>query len=147
MICGILATTSIAFACWWLLPSVLFWIGWEIAAALLVAVGCVGEWHMIKNPAQAGHEDQHRKRELQFIAAVAVGVSMELFAIPHAILEAVRLEHEVATLNERATGNELATEVVQARIAQAELDTARANRQAELARKETQLLRSNRSDA
>jgi hypothetical protein len=96
MICGILATISIVVIGFILLPSFWFWVCWEIAAAGLVAVGCGGEWYMFLNPAKDGHETPHRRRELQFITAVAIGVIMEFFALGHAIPEAMRLEKEAA---------------------------------------------------
>jgi len=101
IICGILATISIPVIGFILLPSFWFWVCWEIVAAGLVAVGCCGEWYMFFNPAKEGHESHHRRRELQFITAVAIGVFMEFLALGHAIPEVMRLEKDVAVSKER----------------------------------------------
>src|SRR5437899_12517248 len=53
-ICAIIATISIAAFGFLLLPSIWFWIGWEILGAVLVAIGCVGEWYLITNPPMSG---------------------------------------------------------------------------------------------
>src|SRR5437867_1852433 len=88
IISGILATISLAVTGFVLLPSFWFWVCWEIAAAGLVALGCIGEWYMFCNPAKEGHELHHRRREMQFITAVAIGVFMEFLALGHVIPEA-----------------------------------------------------------
>lgn len=54
---------------------------------------------MFKTAAKPGHEDHHRHRELQFILAVAIGVTMELIGLGHAIPEAIKLEGTVETLS------------------------------------------------
>lgn len=101
MISGILAAILIAIVSYLLLPPVWFWIGFEVVAALLVAVGCVGEWYLFHHPAgrEKREKEQHRKFEARFILAVAAGVTMEFFALAHAIPEAIRLELQVAQLN------------------------------------------------
>src|SRR5437879_5309371 len=85
MIWGILATTSIAVVAFLVHPRLWFWVSWEVFAAALVAIGCIGEWYLFGNPATVGHEAKHDRRELQFISAVSIGVTMELFALAHAI--------------------------------------------------------------
>jgi len=89
------------------LSSFWFWTCWEVLAAGAVAIGCFGEWYMFLHPAKKGHEFPHRRRELQFITAVAIGVAMEFFALFHAIPEGARLERGVAEANERTSTNEL----------------------------------------
>lgn len=98
MISGILAAILIAVVSYILLPLVWFWIGFEVFAALLVAVGCVGEWYLFHRPAgrEKREKEQHRKFESRFILAVAAGVTMEFFALAHAIPAAIRLEKEAA---------------------------------------------------
>src|SRR5882762_6157852 len=64
IIWGILAAILIAICLFLLLPSLWFWISWEIVAAGLVAIGCFGEWHLFRTPASPGHEEEHRRREL-----------------------------------------------------------------------------------
>lgn len=101
MICGIIATISIAVLGFFSLPTLWFWISWEILAGGLVAVGCVGEWILFRNPAEERNKlqkEHHRRRELQCITAVAIGVVMEFVALAHAIPEAIRLEAEVASI-------------------------------------------------
>lgn len=97
---------------WFAMPSVWFWIGFETLAAMLVAIGCVGEFYLFHHP--AGHKERqredHHKLESRFIFAVAFGVTMELFALAHAIPAAFKLEKEVALANERASTNELRAE-------------------------------------
>lgn len=99
IICGIIATISIAVLGFLMLSSSWFWISWEVVAAGLVAIGCAGEWYLFLNPAKDGHELHHRRRELQFVTAVALGVLMEFFALSHAIPEAIRLEKDVSEAN------------------------------------------------
>src|ERR1700690_2093630 len=83
IICGIIATISIVGVCFFEFSSFWFWTSWEIIAAALVAIGCIGEWIMFLKPAKKGGESDHRHRELQFITAVAIGVAMEFFALSH----------------------------------------------------------------
>src|SRR6266481_3508304 len=107
IICGILATISIVGVGFVLYPSFWFWVCWEIVAAGLVSVGCGGEWFMFQNPAKEGMELQHRRREMQFITSVAIGVFMEFFALGHAIPEAMRLEKEASDAHEHVAKLEL----------------------------------------
>lgn len=100
MISGILATFSIVVVGYFLLRPIWFWVCWEIFAAGLVAVGCAGEWYLFKNPAKRGHAPEHKRSELKFVTAVALGVSMELVALAHAIPESIKLEREVEELRE-----------------------------------------------
>src|SRR5437867_12703194 len=89
---GIMAAILAARIGFVFLISVWFWICWEIFAGALVAVGCFGEWYLLKTPAKRGEEDHHKTRELQFILVVAIGVTMEFLALSHSIPEALRLE-------------------------------------------------------
>lgn len=98
IICGVFATISIAVLAFLALPSLWFWVCWEIIAAALVAVGCGGEWYLFQNAAKEGHESLRRRRELQFIAVVAIGVTLEFIALIHAIPEALRREREIRQL-------------------------------------------------
>ena len=79
-----LATISIVVLGFVALPSVWFWISWEIVGGVLVAVGCIGEWRLI------GQERHPAEKKL--IAAVAIGVTMELMGLAHSIPEAIRME-------------------------------------------------------
>jgi len=99
VICATLMTISAVVLAFLLLPSLWFWVCWEILAAGLVALGCCGEWYMFLNPAKKGHESHHRRKELQFITAVAIGVFMEFLALAHAIPEAIRLQNQVEALH------------------------------------------------
>ena len=114
IISGILATISIAVIARIVVPAIWFWIAFEVSAALLVAVGCAGEWYLHHHPAgrKKVEKKEHHKLESRFIAAVVVGVFMEFFALGHAIPEAVRLEKDVASANDRASTNELQVAVL-----------------------------------
>jgi hypothetical protein len=98
MICGIIATISIVVVGFFSLSAFWFWTCLEITAGGLVAGGCWGEWYLFKNPPDEGDESQkllHRRKELQCIIAVAIGVTVEFAALSHAIPEAIRLEKDV----------------------------------------------------
>jgi hypothetical protein len=109
IISGILATISIVVIARIIVPAIWFWIGFEVVATLLVTIGCGGEWYLHHHPAgrKKVEKQEHHKIESRFIAAVAVGVFMELVFLGHAIPEAIKLENEVASANERAYTNEL----------------------------------------
>jgi len=98
MISGIIATISIIVIGAFAFSSFWFWTSLEIIAGLMVAVGCWGEWNLFKNPAQGGHESAHRRKELQYILAVAIGVTIEFCALLHSIPEAIRLEQNVVDI-------------------------------------------------
>jgi hypothetical protein len=91
-----------------LLSSFWFWVSLEIIAALLVAVGCSGEWWLHHHPAgrKRKEKDEHHKLESRFIAMVALGVIIELFALGHSIKEGKKLEDKVSLANERAENTE-----------------------------------------
>lgn len=111
MICGIIATISIVVIGFFLLSTFWFWTCLEIIGGFLVAVGCIGEWYLFGHPAKAGHELSHRRSELQYIVAVAVGVSMEFLAILHSIPETIRLERnvvDIGTTNAQLVASNLA---------------------------------------
>lgn len=132
MISGILAAILIAVVLYATIPSVWFWIGFEVLAALLVAIGCSGEWYLHHHPAgrRRKEKDEHHKLESRFIAAVVVGVFMEFFSLGHAIPEAIRLENDVAVANleaKRAGTNAAAS---YERAAVAERESGQANERA-----------------
>jgi hypothetical protein len=138
IISGILAAILIAVVLYVSLPPVWFWIGFEIFAALLVAVGCAGEWWLHHHPAgrRKVEKEEHHNLESRFIAAVVFGVFMELFSLGHAIPEAMKLEVAVASANERAgTATNMAAQAIEKA---AKFDLARA-----VAERETELMRSN----
>lgn len=112
VISATLATISAAVFGWLWLPSLWFWICWEVFAGALVVVGCFGEWYLFKTPATPEGEDLHRAKELQFIFVVAIGVTMELAGLAHSIPEAMRLERDVSLANERVSTNEFRVEVL-----------------------------------
>src|SRR2546423_170578 len=98
IIWGIIAAIPCGVLGFLLLRSLGFWICWEIVAAGLVALGCFGEWYMFKHPVKDNDKERHQK-ELQFIMAVTIGVTMEFLGLAHAIPEAARLEKKVAEAN------------------------------------------------
>lgn len=104
IISGILAIMLIVWLGYALLPPARFWIAFEFVSAVLVAVGCVGELCLFHLPSGRlkREKEKHHHLESRFILAVAVGVTMELFALSHAISEATRLEQGIASANERA---------------------------------------------
>ena len=124
IISGILATISIVVIARIVFPAIWFWIGFEVSAALLVAIGYAGEWYLHHHPAgrKKVEKEEHHKLESRFIAAVVIGVFMEFLALGHAIPEAVRLEKNVASANERASTNEL--QVLELKTNLAELNKA-----------------------
>lgn len=132
IISGILATISIAVIARIVLPAVWFWIGFEVFAALLVAVGCGGEWYLHHHPAgrKKVEKEEHHKLESRFIAAVAVGVFMEFFSLGHAIPEAIKLEKEAADAQVQV--KQLGVQIIDTSniVAQADLRIALANTQA-----------------
>ena len=109
IISGILAIILIVWLGYALLSPARFWIAFEFVSAVLVAVGCVGELYLFHLPSGRikREKEKHHYLESRFILAVAVGVTMELFALAHAISEATRLEQDVASANERTSANEL----------------------------------------
>jgi hypothetical protein len=109
IISGIVATVLAIALGWSLLPSFWFWVSFEILAALLVAMGCCGEWWLHHHPAgrRKNEKDEHHRLEAKIIAMVALGVVMELFVLAHSIREGVRLERKVSEANERATSNQV----------------------------------------
>lgn len=114
VICGIIATISIVVIGFLVLSSFWFWTSWETIAGGLVAAGCWGEWYLFRNPVDEGDELQklrHRRKELQCIIAVAIGVTAEFAALSHAIPEAVRLETNVVEIG--TTNAQLSLQVAQ----------------------------------
>jgi hypothetical protein len=111
IIWGILLAISIIVFAWFEFPPVWFWIGFEVVSAILVAGGCIGELYLFHHPAgrQKREKNEHHKLESRFILAVAVGVTMELFALAHAIPQAVKVEKDVA--EQKATNLSLSIEL------------------------------------
>jgi hypothetical protein len=109
IISGIIATISLIVALFVFLSPFWFWVSFEIIAAVLVAVGCFGEWWLHHHPAglERRAKDIHHSLESKIIGMVAIGVFMELFALGHSIREGVKLENKLAEANERASTNEL----------------------------------------
>jgi hypothetical protein len=75
-----------------------FWICWEVAAAIGVAVGCTGEWYLIQNKPTPDKAEEHHRNEVRLVLVVAVGVTMELIALAHVIPETMALEKEAQQL-------------------------------------------------
>ncbi|MGA2177324.1 MAG: hypothetical protein ABSH38_20305 [Verrucomicrobiota bacterium] len=75
-----------------------FWISWEIFGAILVSIGCIGEWMLLLSE----EHSEHKNREKLFAIIVAIGVTMDVFGLIHAIPEALQLSRDVAEANERA---------------------------------------------
>jgi len=97
IISGIASAIVLIVASWLIFSAFWFWVFFEIAAALLVATGCSGEWWLHHHPAgrKKQEKDEHHKLESRFIASVVFGVTMELFALGHSIKEGVKLENAV----------------------------------------------------
>ena len=94
--------TGIILGFFWSTFSILDWI--EIVAAVLVAIGCIGELYLVfKNPPK---DDEVLKRfekkkhllERVFVCVVALGVTTELVALPFALKESAKLQAEVERL-------------------------------------------------
>jgi len=101
IICGIIIATFIAVVGYISLSAFWFWICWVFIGAGLVAIGCIGEWVLFINPAPESDEklkSHHRHRELQFITAVAIGVTMDFIGLFHEMPEAIRLEQNVVDI-------------------------------------------------
>jgi hypothetical protein len=108
IISGILSTICLVVIAFVLLPSFWFWVLFEFSAAILVAHGCIGEWYLHHHPAgrKKVERQEHHKQESRFIFSVALGVTMELFALAHSIREGVKLESKVSQANERTANTE-----------------------------------------
>lgn len=105
-------------------PRVWFWISWEILGGLLVAIGCIGEWVLLSKREDA----HHRWLEKKFAVAVAIGVTMDVIGLSHAIPEAIRLENKASNAwkmageaNERASLNESNNLIAQSNLAALQL--------------------------
>jgi len=96
----IAATSFLMAIAFIVLPSFWSWVSFETVAVSLVAIGCSGEWYLHHHPAgrKRQEKDDHHKLESRFIGAVALGVTMELFALGHSIREGLKLENKVAQL-------------------------------------------------
>jgi hypothetical protein len=95
-----------------------FWFCWEIVGTVLVSIGCVGEWLLLYKR----HDAEHTRREKYFAIAVAVGVTMDVFGLLHAIPGALRLSHDVAEANGRASSNELQVAILRQEHDRFEMD-------------------------
>jgi hypothetical protein len=100
IISGISARILLIVAAFVVLSSFWFWVLFDIAAALLVAIGCGGEWYLHHHPAgrRKREKDEYHKMESRYIASVSVGVIMEVFCLAHSIREGIKLENETARL-------------------------------------------------
>ena len=102
IICITIAAVLIAVIGYFSGPSFWFWICWVFGGAGLVAIGCVGEWALFIKLLPEDSDDQlkshHRRRELQFITAVAIGVTMDFIGLFHEIPQALQLEKEVVLI-------------------------------------------------
>jgi hypothetical protein len=102
IICGIIIAIFIAVVGYFSIPSFWFWICWIFIGAGLVAIGCIGEWVLFINPlpekSEARLKAYHRQRELQFITAVAIGVTMDFIGLFHEIPKAMQLENDVVLI-------------------------------------------------
>lgn len=86
---------------YWSLSSFWFWTALEVFGGAAVAIGCIGELFLFVNPADENDElkkAHHRRRELQCITAVAIGVTVEFIALFHAIQEGATLERSTKQL-------------------------------------------------
>ena len=97
IISGILATILSAVIVRIIVPAIWFWIGFEIVAALLVAIGCAGEWYLHNHPAgrKKVEKEEHHRLESKFILAVVIGVFMEFCALGHVIPASISLENDL----------------------------------------------------
>jgi hypothetical protein len=104
IICGIIIAIFIVAVGYFLLSAFWFWTSLEIIGGAAVAIGCIGELYLFVNPVDENDEfkkSHHRRRELQCITAVAMGVTIEFIALFHAISEGVRLEKQVEVLRKQ----------------------------------------------
>jgi hypothetical protein len=131
----IVATIFIVIVSWYFVPSFWFWVLFEIAATVLVAIGCCGEWWLHHHPAgrKKQAKDEYHKLESRFIAMVSVGVMMELFAVGHSIRAGVILEGAVADAKQRVSSNEVQVAALEAKNLVLQSYVAEANKQAALA--------------
>ncbi|MGO8837911.1 MAG: hypothetical protein ACLQAH_00895 [Limisphaerales bacterium] len=130
IISGILAIMLIFWLGYALLPPARFWIAFEFVSAVLVAVGCVGELFLFHLPSGRlkREKEKHHHLESRFILAVAVGVTMELFALSHAISEATILEQGISSANERTSANELLAKQLEKQVNETKTQLANAER-------------------
>lgn len=128
MIWGIIIATFIAVVGYFSLSAFWFWVSLEIIAALLVAIGCSGEWWLHHHPAgrRKKEKDEHHKLESRFIAMVSLGVIMEIFALGHSIREGVKLENEVSEAKEHVAMLESNNLVLRSNVAALELQVMEA---------------------
>ena len=101
----IIVAILLALAGFFALSRSWFWICWEGVAMALVAVGCIGEFAMLRRIPAPGHEESHRQRELWWVMRVAIGVTMELFSFPRTISEWWEMEEGIANANALSSSN------------------------------------------
>jgi hypothetical protein len=97
-------------------PRVWFWISWELSGAVLVAVGCIGEWMLLYKKEEEGAD--HRRLEKTFAIVVAIGVTMDAIGLGHAIPEALQLSRDVSKANEAASSNEVQVVALKLQLAE-----------------------------
>jgi hypothetical protein len=97
---GIASIILIPALSYWLVPPTWFWNSWEFIAALLVAMGCIGEW-ILESKEDDGDDPVKRrihKRRMLCIRGVAIGVTLEFVLLSHTIAEAQKQEREIGQL-------------------------------------------------
>ncbi len=89
------------------LSSLSFWESLEIVASLIVLLGVSGEFYLLLGPVHSQTacsqiESRKRSREIMFAAVVALGVGLELLALPFSLhdthVEAARLTRQAEEL-------------------------------------------------
>lgn len=71
-----------------------FWIVWEVVGAVLVSLGCIGEWILLDRE----HDSKTMRLERLYAIVVAIGVTMDVCGLIYGIPEAIRLENRVEEL-------------------------------------------------
>ena len=156
-----------------------FWGWWELIAALMVAVGCIGElWILLnrltqhideygKNPSIfwrtliaidskirpfllllkiKGRKISDAKEQLLqrfFVMIVALGVALELIAIPFSLSEVAKLNKETAQAYELAGKSNQRAEIARKEAAAAHEEAAKFSMQAEELRQTNFVLQAN----
>jgi len=85
-----------------------FWVCWQISAAGLVTIGCVGEWHLFVRPPTKGEQDIHQRNTLRFISFAMIGACMQFIALVYTIPDALRLQREVTAARQKLETAEIA---------------------------------------
>lgn len=99
-LCASAAAILLLLVCLIARTSFWFWVCWQIVAAGLVTVGCVGEWHLFLRPPKEGDQEVHQRKTLRFITFAAIGACMQFIALAYTIPDALRLQKEVTQAKE-----------------------------------------------